>query len=100
MIQIYPQLIIRQARILDLGPWKGKRVDHLQKSWSKKQRRTVIGDKIFDKLAADQTSLLATTRQANADSRRLLARPTSLRTRLRLGRPGRTKVTISSRTKK
>jgi len=37
-------------------------MDHLQKNWSKKQKHTVICDKIFDKLAAD--------------SRRNLARPT------------------------
>jgi len=29
-------------------------MDHLQKSWSKKQQHTVIRDKIFDKLAADK----------------------------------------------
>jgi len=28
--------------------------DHIQKSWSKKQQRTVICNKIFDKLAADK----------------------------------------------
>jgi hypothetical protein len=29
-------------------------MDHLQKNWSKKQKHTVICDKIYDELAADK----------------------------------------------